>query len=70
MKTNTREIEDLRKLLAFYMSEGRPHAIELEYRLLADMDPKQRTPQQVNRLVRLAQVLSNAVGECSPSLKA
>ena len=55
-----KQIEVLQNLVAFYQGEGIAHAVELEYRELANILPSKRSEAQVKRLVQLANVLSNA----------
>jgi uncharacterized protein (DUF2384 family) len=55
-------VENLQKALAFYMGEGnQQHTIEMEYQKLRNIPIKDRTPEEIDRLVKLARILSKAV---------
>jgi hypothetical protein len=61
IKALKQEVEQLRRLVAFYQGEGPGHALEREYRKLADIPAEKRTDAEIKRLIVLARVLSRAV---------
>lgn len=63
------EKEELQQLVAFYQGEGKSHPIELEYQKFARILPSKRSKKQIDRLVKLARALSNAVDAADKAFK-